>query len=504
ATSVAVDRALAGGDTFAWEQYAIQVVATPGHTDGSLSYVVDCAGRRVAFVGDLLYGEGQFWELWSLQGPPPDDLVGMHDYHAFCGRGRQAVASLERLLQANAPDVLVPAHGPLIRDPAAALAALRRNLEALLANYYHTSSMRYYFPDWTARQMPATSQEFPGRLAAPPAWYRVVRGTMRTIVAASGRAVVFDCPAPAAAAEITRWITNGTISGVDAVWISHYHDDHVGGIAALVEQTGCAVWAHRGLADVLTRPDAYALPCLDPTVIKPDRLLEEGERIDWQEFTVSAYDFPGQTLLHSALLVERDGTRLLIGGDSFTPGGLDDYCVHNRNLLGPGRGYECCLDLLEQLQPDLLVNMHVPLPFILPPAFLAEARASLSERARLLTALLPWEHPNCGLDPQWLRLYPYHQTLKPGSRGQVELQVSNSASTALEIRAIVNVPDGWQSPDGNGGLVAPESDGAYTIAFSLPANTAGGRYVLTAQVWVNGRNLGDWVEALVDVDAGSG
>jgi glyoxylase-like metal-dependent hydrolase (beta-lactamase superfamily II) len=352
--------------------------------------------------------------------------------------------------------------------------------------------------------MPATSQEFPGRLAAPPAWYRVVRGTMRTIVAASGRAVVFDCPAPAAAAEITRWITNGTISGVDAVWISHYHDDHVGGIAALVEQTGCAVWAHRGLADVLTRPDAYALPCLDPTVIKPDRLLEEGERIDWQEFTVSAYDFPGQTLLHSALLVERDGTRLLIGGDSFTPGGLDDYCVHNRNLLGPGRGYECCLDLLEQLQPDLLVNMHVPLPFILPPAFLAEARASLSERARLLTALLPWEHPNCGLDPQWLRLYPYHQTLKPGSRGQVELQVSNSASTALEIRAIVNVPDGWQSPDGNGGLVAPESDGAYTIAFSLPANTAGGRYVLTAQVWVNGRNLGDWVEALVDVDAGSG
>ncbi|HEY8743956.1 MAG TPA: MBL fold metallo-hydrolase, partial [Chloroflexota bacterium] len=139
-TSVAIDRALAGGDTVAWERYAIQVVATPGHTEGSLSYVVDCAGTRVAFVGDLLYGDGQFWELWSLQGPPPDDPVGMHDYHAFCGHGRQALASLEHLLNAYAPAVLVPAHGPLIRDPAAGLAALRRNLEALLANYYHTSS----------------------------------------------------------------------------------------------------------------------------------------------------------------------------------------------------------------------------------------------------------------------------------------------------------------------------------------------------------------------------
>jgi len=212
-TSVAIDRPLVGGDTFFWERYAIQVVATPGHTDGSLFYVVDCAGTRVAFVGDLLYGEGQFWELWSLQGPPPDDPVGLHDYHAFCGRGRQAVASLERLL----------------------------------------------------------------------------------------------------------------------------------------------------------------------------------------------------------------------------------------------------------------------------------------------TAMLLWEHPNCGLDPQWLRLHPYRQTLAPGSGGQVMLQVNNGASSPLDIRTTLHVPEGWQTESSAGEVVAPRGDGAWMMEFSLPPNTAAGRYVLTAQLWVNGRNLGDWTEGLVDV-----
>ena len=218
---------------------------------------------------------------------------------------------------------------------------------------------------------------------------------------------------------------------------------------------------------------------------------------------------PGTNVLATSVAIDR----ALAGGDTFaweqftiqvvaTPGGLDDYCAHNRNLLGPGRGYERCLDLLEHLQPDLLVNMHVPLPFILPPAFLTEARTSLRARARLLTAMLPWEHPNCGLDPQWLRLYPYHQMLNPGSRGRVQLQVSNSASTPMQVRTILKVPDGWQTLGETGGVIAPESDGAFMTEFSLPTTIAAGRYVLTAQVWVYGRNLGDWVEALVDVDVG--
>jgi glyoxylase-like metal-dependent hydrolase (beta-lactamase superfamily II) len=297
-------------------------------------------------------------------------------------------------------------------------------------------------------------------------------------------------------------ITNGTIAGVDAVWISHYHDDHVGGIAALTAQTGCAVWAHRRLVDILEHPDAYCMPGLDPTVIPVDRVLEKGEHVTWEGFTLSAYDFPGQAIHHSALLIERGGTTLLITGDSFTPGGLDDYCSHNRNLLGAGRGYERCLDLLEQLQPDLLVNMHVVPPFVLPATFLAEARAALRERERLLQRLLPWEHPNFGLDPQWIRAYPYRQILAAGSRGEVALQCSNYADSALHVEAAVTAPVGWTVQQPAGTQIAPGTDGALAAGFVAPAGTPAGRYILTADVSVNGRPLGAWVEALVDVAGG--
>ena len=40
---------------------------TPGHTDGSLSYLVEVDGKRVVFCGDAIYDEGQVWDLYSLQ-----------------------------------------------------------------------------------------------------------------------------------------------------------------------------------------------------------------------------------------------------------------------------------------------------------------------------------------------------------------------------------------------------------------------------------------------------
>src|SRR4030095_15209416 len=38
-----------------------------GHTDGSVTYLVEVAGRRVAFTGDLIAAPGQIWEIYSLQ-----------------------------------------------------------------------------------------------------------------------------------------------------------------------------------------------------------------------------------------------------------------------------------------------------------------------------------------------------------------------------------------------------------------------------------------------------
>jgi glyoxylase-like metal-dependent hydrolase (beta-lactamase superfamily II) len=57
---VDVDRPLRDGDVLSWEHCTVTAVATPGHTDGSLSYVVDGGPIRFALVGDLVHAGGRF------------------------------------------------------------------------------------------------------------------------------------------------------------------------------------------------------------------------------------------------------------------------------------------------------------------------------------------------------------------------------------------------------------------------------------------------------------
>ena len=110
--SIAVDRALHGGETIQWRGAMIRALHTPGHTDGSMSYVIDVDGGRFAFSGDLIYDEGQIWELYSLQ---KGDTTT--DYHAFLGDRERLQKSLELLLAGRSTD----AHPhPRATDPSAA------------------------------------------------------------------------------------------------------------------------------------------------------------------------------------------------------------------------------------------------------------------------------------------------------------------------------------------------------------------------------------------------
>src|SRR4051794_30500393 len=45
----------------------VQVMPTPGHTPGSVSYVVERGGDRIAFTGDLIYAPGKVWSLAATQ-----------------------------------------------------------------------------------------------------------------------------------------------------------------------------------------------------------------------------------------------------------------------------------------------------------------------------------------------------------------------------------------------------------------------------------------------------
>jgi len=173
------------------------------------------------------------------------------------------------------------------------------------------------------------------------------------------------------------------------------------------------VIADSHVAEVIRQPAAWPpLPCRNPEPVRVDRVTKDGESWTWHEFQLTAYHFPGQTLYHGGLLAEAGNLRLLFAGDSLTAGGLEDYCAYNRNWLGPGVGYDRCLELVEKIKPTHLLYAHRGQLF----AYTAEdcrfLRANPAERVKLFGEILPWDDPNYGIDGWWVMCRPWAQHVK--------------------------------------------------------------------------------------------
>jgi glyoxylase-like metal-dependent hydrolase (beta-lactamase superfamily II) len=423
----------------------------------------------------------------------------MMEYHGFGERAADVLSSLQRVLEQDV-SLLVPSHGEIIEQPQAAVEALRTNVEACLANYYSISAAQWYFagvrPEW-----PADRTRLMSRLRPLPTWVREVGGTTRALIADTGEALLMDAcgDIPDRVREQQQRTELGPI---EAVWITHYHDDHVGSVNDLRAQQGCTVIAHETMADILRRPDAYLMPCIHPDPIAVDRVTRDGESWQWRDVKLTAYSFPGQTLYDAALLAEHDGQQVLFVGDSFGPGGVDDYCLQNRNLLGPGLGFDRCLARLQELPPGcLLVNPHVEEAFAFTRDELRQMRQAIAKRRELLRRLLDWEDPNYGLDPQWVRCDPYRQAVHPGDAVEWNVHIRNYSAGSRTAAVGLRAPDGWRVTTGEGTVrVPPGRERRSALAAAVPADAPVGRVVVGVTLRYGGRPLGEMAEAIVDVE----
>lgn len=100
--SMPVDRPIDDGAVIEiGDGMAIEAVFTPGHAPGHLSYLE--RRSRLLYAGDMVAGEGTV-----LIDPSDGGHMGKY------------LASLERLRSVG-PSMIVPAHGPVPRDPAAVI-----------------------------------------------------------------------------------------------------------------------------------------------------------------------------------------------------------------------------------------------------------------------------------------------------------------------------------------------------------------------------------------------
>jgi len=492
AESISVTNTYKEGDVIEWGGARISVIDTPGHTDGSVSYVVEVDGKKFVFCGDVIYDEGQIWNLYSLQ--KGGEFVG--DYHGFLGSRDQLKESLLKLRDAGAK-ALIPSHGNIMNEPAEAVDTLLERLDDCYDKYVAISALRHYFPPMFA-EFQGRDGHMPIRDGKPAPEFLRHYGTTWLIISQTGEAFAMDCGSQNVLEQVKQLKENGEISGVAGLWITHYHDDHVDAIPQFQEEFGCSIYADESVADVVEDPRRYRTPCISPVEISVDNHTKDGESWTWNEFKMTAYHFPGQTYFHGGLLVEGRGVRMFFAGDSFTMSGIDDYCSGNRNWLGEGVGFDRCLKLMSDLKPTHIFNCHVGPAFDFTDEEISVMRANLALREKIYGQLFPWDSPNYGMDGHWIRCYPYEQNAAPG--GKVEIRVDITNHSASERQAICRpiLPASWgMEVDAKSASIPAKSDGQIAFSFTIPEDAPAKRTVIPVDVIYDDRPLGQFREAML-------
>ena len=506
--SLKIGRTVKAGENFSWRGIPIEVIDTPGYTRRAVSYLIEIDGVKYAFVGDIIYGNGKLFDLYSLQDAVAEAKIG--GYHGWAGRMGILIDSL-RKVAAKKPDILIPVRGPVIRNPGEAINLLIERLVGVYENYLSISAGRWYFRDnydVLARRVLGDNPKVNWLPWAevikdkPPEWIIPISNS-RLIISEDRCGFLVDCGSRGIVDEVIKLKEAGNLTGLDGLFITHYHDDHTDNVAACLAEFNCPVYATGPVIDILKHPGDYRLPCLTPNPIANIKVMPEAHKMRWKEFTFTFHDYPGQTIYHDALLVEKDNAeKIFFIGDSFTPSGIDDYCLFNRNLLHESMGYFYCLGFLKKIPVGtLLINEHVVEPFSYSDRQIDLMTATLTQRKALLAELLPWDEPNYGIDERWVRFSPYGSKTKSGRNVKISLKTFNHSDASRTYTFALNLPHGFDCEVKTVSVTIPpriekQTDFNLVIDTSVDPRT----YVITADVKQEQWNLPRWTEAIIEVE----
>ncbi|MEQ1843212.1 MAG: MBL fold metallo-hydrolase, partial [Verrucomicrobiales bacterium] len=278
---------------------------------------------------------------------------------------------------------------------------------------------------------------------------------------------------------------------------------HTATVGEAAREFGCPVYAVAEVADALVNPGAWFLPGLSPNAVDKVTTLADGEVLPWKNYKLTAHFFPGQMYNHGALLAERkDHAPVLFVGDSFSPSGLDDYCLMNRNLMREDTGFFLCLRKVRGLpEGSWMVNQHIPHLFRFSKERLDLLEKRYAERRDLIADLTYWDNPNFAIDDRWASFYPYGQALKSDQGGSLKVQLWNHSTRGREMRVLLHLPEGISADQTEVSVKIPaRARGQVDFKITTTATAAPGVKVITADLASDDFSLERWAEALVKVE----
>ncbi|MFC7549306.1 MBL fold metallo-hydrolase [Plantactinospora sp. GCM10030261] len=472
----------------------VEVVPTPGHTTGSVSYLVERDGRRLAFTGDLIYAPGKVWSLAATQWSYVDNEGPA-----------MTVLSCYQLMERDL-DLLLPSHGEPMGRPQLALAQLATRMSR------YVDSRRPY--PWDLRDRldnpftPLTEHLLLNR-SSNSCSYVLLSETGAALFFDYGYDMTTGLPAGGDRASRRPWLAslpalrrNHGVTAVEVALPTHYHDDHVAGLNLLRDVEGTQIWAPANVAGILKAPMVQDLPCTWYDPIPVDRQLPLGESFTWHEYEITVHDLPGHTRYAAAYEFVVDGVTVLVTSDqqvgTGVPGGRREvlnYQYRNRFRIGD---YQASADLYRRVAPGLMVSGHWS-PRWVTDDYLDMLTHEGEEQVRIHHDLLPLEEYEFGADGVLARIAPYYSRAETGAVVRFRVGVTNPRPSTEKAVVRLVLPVGWVAvPDVASISLPPLGREEVEVEVTVGGPTRR-RARMAVDVSIGDLRLGQHAEALVDV-----
>lgn len=484
-------------DTYRWGPYELLIHPTPGHTLGSVSLMGGVDGKKVAFTGDLIHSPGKVVNLYELQ----------YQYGSSDGVDC-AIFSLTRLRE-QGPELVCPSHGEPFADVDHGIGDLIEKLKGWYKEYGGGFLTIDAKPFAVSPHLVASDQ-------TTSSFYALISDSGKGLFVDYGSASwnMFSVFKNGESVHDRMGFVEHTVpqlkaqfglKSIDVIMPSHMHDDHLNGFPHLVRHYGAKVWCYENMVDVLQNPRGYNLGCILGEPIKIDRAFHNAETFKWEEYEFQVFHSPGHTEYQMAMFTTIDGARVAFTGDAFFPTGSPDNLLrHNlifRNWVENDSHVRSIKTILEH-EPNIVAPGHGK-PFIANKADLENLKQRLESQQKYFFSAIADPDCNFGLNPSWVRIYPYQLQAKAGGTARLELRVRNYRSQPMHLEAALVLPAGWKASPAVLELAIPAGKDA-SVPFSVhvpeECDPHKPRVALAVDVRADGKYLGQIAESVADVE----
>lgn len=471
----------------------LRVFPTPGHTIGSVSYLLDRDGEMIAFSGDLIYSPGKVWSLAATQ------------WSYTQNEGPAMTALSARMLAREGVSRLAPSHGDVMEDAVRALDLLADTMQE------YVDSRRSYPWDLMARlddpYVPLSDHLLLNRTSMSCS-YVVLSETGEALIIDYGYDMTTGLVPGQDRASRRPWLASlpalrrdHGVTRITVALPTHYHDDHIAGMPLLRDVEGTELWIPENVAPTMADPWLEDLPCQWYDPIVADRVLALDAPFTWNEYTFTAHAQPGHTLYAVAYSVEVDGMTVMFTGDQQEglggrDGRRDIMNYQYRNLFRLG-DYAQSAALYRRIGPGLMASGHWE-----PRRVDDEYLDYLADSGRMVDdlheRLLPLDDVGIGPDGQAARLLPYRRAVAVDESAVYTVRLRNPLAEQAEARVSLVLPVGWRSSRREIDLPLGPHEEA-DVQVTVTPTSAGRRHRLAIDVSIGHLRLGQHAEALLDV-----